>query len=236
MIKQSVHIPTVFENIISDIKSSVSGEINSINIGVENTEYFTDHINLLFLKVGMLIEIDNVQFEVLEVDYSSFSVKNYGFSSIPTEWNIAIYYNFGHLKEINKILASKQNVQINRFPLVWLMLDIIETKNNYLAYETEATLKFSFSYFSKSDYLAEQRADNIINKYLQPIVDLFIHFISSNYKDFYFDEESVNWNEIKRYKYGSQEKDMNIFNTVTDAIEIEIQSLKIKNTKNNCLI
>lgn len=210
-----------------DIDSMV---VNSgvLTINVSSTLLLNERESI-YLDNGHYVKIGNNNYKVSNVvKNASFDIESNLLSE--TKWSLAFEYRFGSKIEVNRLLvtASQQpDNQLSRFPLLWLMIDADNQRNNSFEPPVDFELNTKFAMINLTDklYTAKQRLNNNFIPTIKPYVDLFIATLRSVYftKIFTFEnKEFTDYSEYFRYFYGSQDKNKTVFDAVTDAIEFEM--------------
>jgi hypothetical protein len=221
-IQKVIDFLTIDRNIIS------ISELDGVStITVTDTILLYDG-NSTYLAPGMYVQIDNINYKVSNViANTSFDITATGLTA--DTWALAFEFRFGTRTEVNKLLdiASKQQEnKLTRFPLLWMIIDGTNQRNNDFPppIDFESTAKFAMINLTDLQYTAEQRLDNNFIPTLQPYVTLFKNTLKSAYfnKVFFFEnKEFANYQDWYRYFYGSTDKNQMVFDAVTDAIEFQ---------------
>lgn len=226
-----IYIPEKIKEIIDNI--TLAGDVvDIVEVGNNSDLTITNYDNLL---VGMIITLDNVNYQITAINNNVITIIGTGITS--TNWSLAINYLFGHRLEIQEILENKSNnnkTKFKNFPLVWLDLDIDEQKNVSTLIESEATIILVFAYRTKKEYTASIRLENNFKLILQPILNLFIKSLNSPKFNPMFVKEfgtTIDYTKVDRYFYGSNDKNKSVFKTLTDAVEISV-NLKFRKSFN----
>lgn len=204
---------------------------------------FSDTLVLLtsfwqtLLKPKQIITIGNINYDVLSIDYAtkSFTIEAVGLFSFVSsvkvlafdKWSLAINFKDGSRTEINEVLANAakdETKNLTRFPLIWLFINNKQEKNVDDNIDIHTTLDFSFVHLTKKEYRTEQRREKVFKPVIEPLLDLFIQTIESQYfsKVFHFNTYFYNYPKWFRYFYGSSDKNVQVFDAPTDAIEISL--------------
>lgn len=150
------------------------------------------------------------------------------------------YYMYGHPREISRILDLKDKNAIKKFrkfPLIALFTDITESHGNLTNYGYTAPLNLLIVTDTVNTYTSEERYENSFKPKLYPIYDLFMNNLASSQ---YMAErkDQIQHTKTDRLYWGSAGIYGNeglIFNDYLDAIEINIDSVKIvKSNFKNC--
>lgn len=195
---------------------------------------------VISLKVGQIVTLNKINYPVLAIDeklktfnisatglFTTLLVSPFTKTLLVTKWNLALNYLYGTRMEINEILdnASKDPDQkLIRFPLVWMFVNNKRDHKMNTPFDFEASLQFAFVHLSKVKYRADDRLTYVFKPVLQPIVDLFLEALQSPYFAYMFwkDTDYLNYTDIYRYFYGSSDKNMQVLDAPTDAIELSL--------------
>lgn len=195
---------------------------------------------VMTLKTGQIVTLNNINYPVLSVNYDTnkFTIEATGLFTtllvspftktlLVTKWNLAINYLFGTRMEINDVLntASKDPDQkLIRFPLVWLFVNNKREHNFNTPSDFNANLNFAFVQLTNRNYKADDRLTHVFKPILQPIVELFLEALISPYFSYMFwkDTDWLNYTDVFRYFYGSSDKQQQVLDAPTDAIELSL--------------
>lgn len=197
--------------------------------------------NVYSLQNDMLVEVSGRVYQISNltrtgVNEWTFDINASGLTV--TRWDLALYYDYGRVLEINQTLKEKKEDPTNkntRFPLMWLLTDIPKNRNFEIGYE--ASVIIAFIYLSEQNLKAKQRIVQKMEPVLDPLVSLFKKTItkSPGSKYFIYQEKNINIEETDKFKYGSVEGDKHLFDDITDAIQLEM-TLRFFGENGNCNI
>ena len=216
---------------------------NSIsNISESGTTSTITTAAVYTLSNGMLVEIGNNVYPISNLTTAglnsyTFDVEATGLTA--TTWQLALYYEFGRALEIGNTLKDQKDDPTNknkRFPLMWLLTDIERNENFEDNILYEADIVIGFIYLSEKNIKAKKRLENNIIPILKPLVDLFELVIKNSPGSRYFTlpfGENLQITQTDKFKYGSVEGNTNVFNDITDAIEL---SMTLKFSKFGCCL
>lgn len=215
----------VFENIHSLMLfgSSISNVSEVDGVSTVTTD------NLYDLENGMLVELDNRVYSVSNitiVTYGEYTFDVTGTNITASSWQLALYYEYGRVLEINSTLKEQKQDPVNknkRFPLMWLLTGYEENENFEVGYESSITL--AFIYLSEQNLKAKKRVENKMEPILDPIYTRFKKIINQSPGSRYFElgfGERYNIVKSDKFKYGSIEGNKHLFDDITDAIELNM--------------
>lgn len=148
------------------------------------------------------------------------------------------YYEYGHPRDINKVLTMKDRSAIDKFkkwPLIALILDLTESSGD-IKYKYTVSPRVLILATTDKNYVSKQRVEKTFKPTLYPIYNLLLDSISNSG---YFDVSGVDGIEKEKTDrlywgsegiYGSEGL---IFNQHLDAIDIQFNNLSVFQ-KNNC--
>lgn len=204
---------------------------------------YTDSLNLLRtneiirLQVGQIVTLDNINYSVLSVNVglNTYTIEAVGLFSLSndlipvktlnvTKWNISANFLFGSRMEINEILKNAMNdpdKQMVRFPLIWLFINNERNHSDRDNVDFRTELKFAFVHLTQKTYRANDRLTYVFKPILQPLMDLFRKTLESTYfaKVFHVEDGFIPYSDFYRYFYGSSDKNVQVLDAATDAIE-----------------
>ena len=214
----------VIEDIISDIVDSIRATGDITNVVFASGVSTITSINSL--TEGEVLVIGPLDGKIKNVSGTEFQIE--GDASLEDSWKArAPYFEDGHLLDVANRLAIK-DVSVapekhKKYPLIVLEQDIDMVKfNGPIA---QAPLKFAIVNKTESGYTTEQRREFNFTPVLDP---LYANFIAALDKFLGITILSEEWEVTRRYYWGSQFVDANIFNDFLDAIEIK--NLEIETT------
>lgn len=158
----------------------------------------------------------------------------------PDEWEMAIYFEIGHQKELHKKYENKAmsvNKRVQEYPLFWLFTNFDETEgdNEYIAFSTD--LGGAIVDFTELNLYEEQRIEQKYKPVLYPLYELMVNaFNSMPYKQKFvrpFGAKKILFTKQDRPFFGSETPEANILPQYTDAIEWNV-SLDWFLESNNC--
>ena len=218
--------------------SSISSVSESGGVSTITTD------NIYTLQNGMLIEVGNFVYPVSNIIRTgltewTFDITATGITALT--WQLALYYEFGRALEVGNTLEETKQDPTNknkRFPLMWLLTDIEKDFDTIDAADYRATVIIGFIYISEDNLKAGQRLDNKFEPILDPLVELFKDKIQNSTLKRYFvwplDGSKIKIKQTDKFKYGSVDGNRNVFNDITDAIELTID-LYFAMEENSCL-
>ena len=217
----------VVENIISNVVDSIrdTGTITNVVFASGVSTITTANS----LGNGEVVVIGSLEGKIKNVSSSQFDID--GDATSEVSWKAqSPYFIDGHLLDVADQLLQKDGsvapVKFKKYPLIVLEQDF--TMDKLDGPYAKASLNFVIVNSTKAEYTTEQRREFNFTPILDPLYSEFIEALS-NYLG--IDVISENWDITRRYYWGSQLVDKNIFNDRLDAIEIE--NLKIE-TVINC--
>jgi hypothetical protein len=138
------------------------------------------------------------------------------------------YYHFGTYLELTKSIVIKDQIDAEKYPLVWLVWEAGENAQKWDSGKGyEVSPRLFICTFTSSDYSSVERYDANFVQILFPIWDIMkakiqrSSFISNNGFTFQLAEHLL-WGESLGFAKGQ-----NVLFDTLDAIEIKIDSLKI---------
>jgi hypothetical protein len=144
------------------------------------------------------------------------------------------YYMYGHKLEISNRLLEKdlnKEEKYKKYPLIALRLDTSEYINNGIV---DYNLNIAILEYTKSNYNAEERYQNVFKPILYP---LYTEFINKLKLKFYWpgNQKYPPHTKVDRPYWGTEAEQQNIKNIFNDPLDaIEIINLKISQTIKNC--
>ena len=231
------------EEIIMSIQST-----GSIDSWVDNTGSYTvgtsDIGNLqegfkVVLKYADSINDRDVVLTSVDTINDTFTFEGNNISQ-PDSWEMALYFEFGHQKELHKKYTNKakaKNKRVQEYPLFWLFTNFTQTEGDreYIEFSTE--LGGAIVDFTDLTYYEEQRIENVYKPVLYPYYYLMVNaFNSSTYRKKFvrpFGEKTILFNQTDRPFFGSDNPEANVLPQFTDAIEWGV-SLDWFLESNNC--
>lgn len=156
------------------------------------------------------------------------------FSGVTADMGQPVYYRWGHKKEIDADLKTRDVSKVKsnqRFPLAWLVMDFDEFKGDNLDVYTKTKFSFVFAVTTKIDYTQEQRRDNSFLPLLLPMYASFLNRIGQSTTFRMPDAASIKHTMRLRPYWG--DGGTNLFADYVDCIEIVNLSLDIRRL--NCI-
>jgi len=213
----------VIEDIISDVVDSIrdTGDITNI--------VFTSGVSTITtinsLSNGEVVVIGSLEGKISSVSGTEFKIE--GDATGEVSWKAqAPYFIDGHLLDVANQLLQKDGsvapVKFKKYPLIVLEQDF--TMDKLDGPYAKASLNFVIVNSTKAEYTTEQRREFNFTPILDPLYSEFIEALS-NYLG--IDVISGNWDVTRRYYWGSQLVDKNIFNDRLDAIEIKNLGIEV---------
>ncbi len=232
------------EKIVLSIKSS-----GSVDLWTDNTGSYTittsDLGNLQSgFKIVLRYSDSSLDRDVVITSIDSVD-KKFTFSGTgiqePDTWEMALYFESGHQKELHKKYTNKAksiNKRVQEYPLVWLFRNFEEEQNDdggYIDFTTD--LQGAVADFSSIELYDEDRIDEKYIPVLMPYLELIQEAFNtgSNLRKFVvpFGQEKIKLNKIKRPFFGSEDPQANILPQITDAIQWG-STLNWREEENNC--
>lgn len=177
------------------------------------------------LNEGDIVVIESQDYKVFNVSPTQFDVKSSGILS--GTWKAkAPYFMDGHLLDVKNRLIQKDEstgvLKWQKYPLIILLQDFEYSESRIV--RSEVSVDIIIVNETKSDYDTEERRENNFKPVLDPIYnDLMNAFNRSRY----FSLTDGTWDVTRRYYWGSELNNQNIFTDHLDAIEINNLSLTI---------
>lgn len=234
--KREIYIPTEIKSIVDVLTSSVL--INSISetngVSTIDTQTLTIFNNLgsaMLLIDGMIVTINDINYQVSNI-VNTTNLRTFDITATnltASYWSVAANFQTGSRNEINQILQQDAS-NLDRFPLIWL-LPSTDLDYNHNALDFTATVNLVFAYKSNKTDRTEKRYTNTIEPIIQPLMTLFNLWAQSS--DFNYMLEFDGFGKPIEYSkslfpfYGTSDKTKEVFNTTTDAIEVNYE-LKFK--------
>lgn len=216
--------------IIEDIISSVVDSIR--DTGTITNVVFASGISTITtvnsLSNGEVVVIGSLEGKIKNVSSTEFQIE--GDATGELSWKAqAPYFIDGHLLDVANQLLQKDGsvapVKFKKYPLIVLEQDY--AMNKFDGPLASASLNFVIVNQTKAEYTTEQRREFNFTPVLDPLYAEFIEALSSFTGVTILSE---NWEITRRYYWGSQLAEKNIFNDKLDAIEIK--NLEIETTIN----
>ncbi|MDR1347354.1 MAG: hypothetical protein LBJ63_02840 [Prevotellaceae bacterium] len=147
-----------------------------------------------------------------------------------------IFYQYGHLNDINNILKSYSNTaeyRAQKYPAVFLLQDFVETCVQSMTVEKQVNLQLLIVASSNRDYRAAERYEKVFKPVLYPVYDCLIGTIKRDKRLMlpYGDIEHTKIDRllISGFQIRTQTGQTgNLFADFLDAIEINNMKLIIK--------
>lgn len=225
----------VFQEIYALMRygSTITGIVELAGVSTIQTD------NLHSLQEGQFVEIGSRVYQVSNIitgAFKSFDIT--GTNITATEWNLALYYEYGRALEINATMKDKKDDPINknkRFPLMWLLTDIAKDYNYEIGYQ--ADILIAFVYLSEENLKTKKRIETKLEPILDPLVELFKEKITSGIGRRYFIYPfgtNLELIETDKFLYGSVDGNQHVFDDITDAIQINM-NLRFNANEQDCI-
>lgn len=206
------------EDIISDVVDSIRATGTITNVVFASGVSTITSVNTL--TDGEVVVIGSLEGKISNVSGTEFQIEGDA-SGEPSSWKAqAPYFEDGHLLDVaNRLAVKDQSIapeKHKKYPLIVLEQDINMVKfNGPIA---QAPLNFAIVNQTKSEYNTKQRREFNFTPVLDP---LYADFIAALDKFLGVTILSEEWEVTRRYYWGSQFVDANIFNDHLDAIEVK---------------
>lgn len=215
-------------------------EANGISTIFGESLVLLNSYKIISLKAGQIISINKINYSVIAINsennsftisatglFSTLAVSPFTKTLLSTKWNLSINFLFGTRLEINSILDSAikdPDQKMIRFPLIWLFVNNKRDHKMDTPFDFNANLQFAFVHITQKEYRASERLTNVFKPILQPLVDLFLEALISTYFSYMFWKENdyINYTDVYRYFYGSSDKNQQVLDAPTDAIELNL--------------
>lgn len=207
----------VIEDIISDVVDSIRATGTITNVVFASGVSTITTVNTL--SNGEVVVVGSLEGKIKNVSGTEFQID--GDATGATSWKAqAPYFIDGHLLDVAKQLVMKNNSvapnKFKKYPLIVLEQDF--DMNKLDGVYTRASLNFVIVNRTQGDYNTKQRREFNFTPVLDPLYMDFIDALS-NFEG--LEVVSDEWEVTRRYYWGSQFVDKNIFNDWLDAIEIK---------------
>ncbi len=199
-------------------------------------------IENIYLKAGQIITINGIDYSVLSVNLNqkTFTITkdvelfHMTTDVVPvkvldaTKWKLTVNYLYGTRNEINsrlKSIAQGSDKLATRFPLIWQFVNNDQKINSSQQTDIKTECKFAIVNSTDKNYLAPQRKELNFKPIIDPLLLLFKKTLESCYfnKVFFFENrKNDEYDKWYRYFYGSSDKNENVLDCPTDAIEISL--------------
>lgn len=212
----------VIEDVISDVVDSIRDAGDITNVVFASGVSTITAINAL--SNGEVVVIGSLEAKISSVSSTEFKIE--GDATGETTWKAqAPYFIDGHLLDVANQLVQKDGSvspeKFKKYPLIVLEQDF--EMNKVDGPYAKASLSFVIINPTKVDYDTKQRREFNFTPVLDP---LYLEFIEALNTFQGIDIISDEWDVTRRYYWGSQFVDKNIFNDLLDAIEVK--NLKIE--------
>ena len=212
----------VIEDVISDVVDSIRDAGDITNVVFASGVSTITAINAL--SNGEVGVIGSLEAKISSVSSTEFKIE--GDATGETTWKAqAPYFIDGHLLDVANQLVQKDGSvspeKFKKYPLIVLEQDF--EMNKVDGPYAKASLSFVIINPTKVDYDTKQRREFNFTPVLDP---LYLEFIEALNTFQGIDIISDEWDVTRRYYWGSQFVDKNIFNDLLDAIEVK--NLKIE--------
>lgn len=147
-----------------------------------------------------------------------------------------LFYTFGSFKELQKLLIDKSKEQEDRYPLLFLLLDLEEEMESEGKNVSASSQTYILLNSTNKAWTSTQRMENQYKTVLYPLYESFINTIKSS---IYFLDSLDEYNNLPhirkdRFYYSSTDaKEQNVLSAYLDAIEIN--NLELKLSQEVCL-
>jgi hypothetical protein len=146
-----------------------------------------------------------------------------------------VFYQFGHIKEINNILVSFDKTteyKKQKYPAILLLQDFIEKTVTKAPYVRQANLQLLIVAGSTSNNRTSQRYEKVFMPVLYPIYETFMKVLR-NESRLYWEYGDIPHIKIDRpnisgFTIRQQGETKNLFSDFLDAIEINNLNINIK--------
>ena len=208
----------VIEDIISDVVDSIRATGTITNVVFDSGVSTITSVNTL--TDGEVVVIGSLEGKISNVSGTEFQIEGDA-SGEPASWKAqAPYFIDGHLLDVANQLIEKDGsvapVKFKKYPLIVLEQDFeMDKLDGPIA---RAPLNFAIVNWTKEEYNTKQRREFNFTPTLDPLYSEFIEALD-NFLG--VDILSENWGVTRRYYWGSQFVDANIFNDYLDAIEVK---------------
>jgi len=231
----ATYIEDIFNLAVANI--SQGGSVSNVVNNNDGTFTFTTD-NLGNAVAGLDVIINDVRTSIVSINTK---LKKITVSSevVAGVWVLALFFRFGHRKEINETLKSnnKNDTYINKnFPFIWLFSDYKKEGSEFwdnIEYDTK--IKMAFVNVSRKELKANERLTLKFKTVIDKVTDLFFSELNKLPISQYFESGTglIKGDFYDRFFYGSTDKEQNVFDIITDARECEI-SLSVKLPFTNC--
>ncbi len=206
----------VIEDIISDVVDSIRDTGTITNVVFASGVSTITTVNSL--TNGEVVIIGSLEGKIKNVSGTEFQID--GNATGEDSWKAqAPYFIDGHLLDVANQLLQKDGsvapVKFKKYPLIVLEQDFtIDKLDGPIA---KASLNFVIVNSTKAEYTTEQRREFNFTPTLDPLYSEFIQALDNFIG---IGVNSENWDVTRRYYWGSQLVEKNIFNDRLDAIEL----------------
>jgi len=216
----------IFDNIIDNLRAT--GTIASFI--VDNGYTTVNTVNSL--KNGEVVTMESKDYVISNVKSTSFKVL--GTVLTAETWKAkAPYYLYGHPIELFNTLAEKDGndtFKYQKYPLIFLWLDIDEDVNDYRTIEEDIMIVIVTS--TEQNYKALNRTENIFIPILHPLYDDLMKYIKRSMYVTSNEESDNKYHHKKKDKYYWGKEDVfgnmgNIGNDFLDAVVISGLNLEL---------
>lgn len=229
-----INVRAKIEEIVLSVKSSGGLVSFTDNLDGTYTIEAADIGNLAADFKVVLIYSDESNNKDIVISSVDSDLNTFTFSGTnitePDSWEMAIYFEHGHRIELNKKYTNKAksiNKQVQEYPLIWLYTDFEKNITDTENVEFETTLQLAIVDFSNKELYEEQRIDQKFEPVLWPLLELINDaFNKTTYKrNFvtpYGTNKDIDFLQVERPFFGSDDQQANVLPQVTDAIEIQV--------------
>ena len=213
----------IIEDIISDVVDSIRDTGTITNVVFASGVSTITTVNSL--TNGEVVVIGPLEGKIKNVSSSQFDID--GDATIEVSWKAqAPYFIDGHLLDVANQLLEKDGsvapVKFKKYPLIVLEQDF--TMDKLDGPIAKASLNFVIVNSTKAEYTTEQRREFNFTPKLDPLYSEFLQALD-NFIGIGINSE--NWDVTRRYYWGSQLVEKNIFNDRLDAIEIKNLEIEV---------
>ena len=142
--------------------------------------------------------------------------------------NLKPYFHFGTYLELTKAIAIKDQIDAEKYPLVWLVWEAGENTEKWESNKGyEVSPRVFICTFTSSDYSSSERYSANFEAILIPIWEILQKKIK---KSSFVSNISLSFQSIEHLLWGESlgfAKGQNVLFDTLDAIEVKIDSLKI---------
>ena len=213
----------VIEDIISDVVDSIRDTGTITNVVFDSGVSTITTANSL--SNGEVVVIGSLEGKIKNVSGTEFQID--GDATLEDSWKAqAPYFIDGHLLDVANQLLEKDGsvapVKFKKYPLIVLEQDF--TMDKLDGPIARGNLDFVIVNPTKAGYTTKQRREFNFTPILDPLYSEFLQALD-NFIGIGINSE--NWDVTRRYYWGSQLVEKNIFNDKLDAIEIKNLEIEV---------